>query len=416
MTRNFVYSAVSAGSAVLMLALLSIAGRLLGPDEYGIFMWAIGLATVAEVFMDFGLHQVTIRGIAKDHTQAGPVFRTSLWLKALPAVGMVIVFGGVVVWLRDDPVVRLASLIMLGSAVMRSYVLTARGVLQGLEQFGADALVTVLDRALLLGACGLALWLGASVIQVSLVFLAARVVSTLVALVIAERSLGSQIGPAPAWRTLVAEALPVGLFLLVLNLYNRIDTLMLGVMQGDRATGFYNTAYPIYEGLTYASAIITAVLVPRLSRLWVSDRRAYRALVGRSLVGTAALAVVVAGAAWPLAGFAIQLFFGAEYVDAVPALRWLLVGLPFIYVIWVLHTVALSAHRTDVLLKVTAAGTLLNVGLNLLLIPAYSYTGAAIATVISEVLAMVLLLTALRGTLVTEPSSPTAVSDEPTGV
>jgi len=414
-TRNVVYSAVSAGSAVLMLALLSIAGRQLGPDDYGAFMWAIGLATIAEVFMDFGLHQVTIRSIAKDYAQAGPVFRTSLWLKALPAVGMVVVFSGVAVWLRDDPVVRLASLIMLGSAVMRSYVLTARGVLQGLEQFGADALVTVLDRALLLGACGIALWLGASVIQVSLVFLAARVVSTVVALGIAGRSVAPATGPAPAWRTLVAEALPVGLFLLVLNLYNRIDTLMLGVMQGDRATGFYNTAYPIYEGLTYGSAIITAVLVPRLSRLWVSDRGAYRALVVRSLAGTAALAVLVAAAAWPLAGFAIRIFFGAEYVEALPALRWLLVGLPFIYVIWVLHTVALSAHRTDVLLKVTAAGTLLNVGLNLLLIPGYSYTGAAIATVISEVMAMLLLLAALRGTLA-RPSSAPPVSDGPTGV
>jgi O-antigen/teichoic acid export membrane protein len=396
-----------------MLALLSIAGRLLGPDEYGVFMWAIGLATVAEVFMDFGLHQVTIRGIAKDPAQAGPVFRTSLWLKALPAVGMVVVFGGVAVWLRDDPVVRLASLIMLGSAVMRSYVLTARGVLQGLERFGADALVTVLDRALLLLACGWALCLGASVIQVSLVFLAARVASTLVALAIAARLVGAVTGPPPVWRTLVAEALPVGLFLLVLNLYNRVDTLMLGVMQGDRATGLYNTAYPIYEGLTYASAIITAVLVPRLSRLWASDQHAYRVLARRSLIGTAALAVLVAAAAWPLAGVAIRIFFGSDYLEAVPALQWLLAGLPFIYVIWVLHTVALSAHRTDVLLKVTAAGTVLNVGLNLLLIPGYSYTGAAIATVISEVVAMLLLLAALGGTL-SGPSSPTPVSDAST--
>ncbi len=401
MTRNLFYSAASASSALFMLALLAAAGQLLPPEDYGAFQWAIALATVAEVFMDFGLHQVTIRSIAKAPADAGRIFRTSLRLKVLPGVAMVLVFAGLAAWLQSDSTVRMVAVLLLASAVTRSYILTARGILQGLERFGADALVTIVDRALLLLCCVMALVAGAGLVQFALVFLGARVITTFMALAVVRRlTTPHAVGDDNRlWRHLASEALPVGLFLLVLNLYNRVDTLMLGVMVDLRAAGLYNTAYPIYEGLTYASAIITAVLVPRLSRLWAHDRAAHRQLVLRSVVATFALAVVVAGVAWPFAGIGIRFVFGAQYVEAVPALRWLLSGLPLIYVIWVLHAVAISGHRTSVLVWVTAAGTIFNVGLNLVLIPDYSYVGAAAATVASELVTVVLLLWGLRDTL-----------------
>ena len=398
MTRNLFYSAVSAGSAVLMLALLFVAMRGLSVADYGDFMYAVKVATIAEVLMDFGLHQVTIRAIARDQRQAGRLFHTSLLLKILPGIGMVVVSSAVVFWLRPEPSVRIACVLMLLSAVPRSYLLTARGVLQGLERFGHDAFVTTIDRALLLAACAFALWMGASVVQVAIVFLVVRGATALFALGQIRRHVGAGRFDPAAWRALSIEALPVGFFLLALNLYSGVDTLMLGSMSGPYETGLYNAAYPLYEGLTYATAIISAVLAPRLARLWVTDAEGYRTLVLRSAAAVAVLAVVVATVAWPFAEWALVMF-GNEYSPAARTLRWLLLGLPFIYVIWVLHSVAISADKTRVLLWVTLTGVLLNVGLNLWLIPRYSYNGAAAATVASELVTMLLLFYGLRSAL-----------------
>ena len=207
MTRHLIYSAISSGSAVLMLVLLTIAGRTLGVDDFGAFTYAITIATIAEVFMDFGLHQVTIRAIARDHASAGRYFGTSLLAKLLPGVGMVLIFGGLTLLLREEPVVRLACALMLCSATMRSYLLTARGVLQGLERFGDDALVTTLDRALLVLCCGLALWWGAGVIGVSVVFLAVRIVTAGLSLFMVGRLVGRGSFDRELWRQLPAEAL-----------------------------------------------------------------------------------------------------------------------------------------------------------------------------------------------------------------
>jgi O-antigen/teichoic acid export membrane protein len=398
MTRNLIYSSVSAGSAVLMLALLAVAGQYLGVADYGDFMYAVKIATIAEVFMDFGLHQVTIRAIARDRQRAGGLFHTSLLLKILPGVVMVAASTAVVFWLRPEPAVRVACVLMLLSAVPRSYLLTARGVLQGLERFGHDAFVTTLDRALLLAACVVALWMGASVIQLAVVFLLVRFGTAAFAL----RVIRGHVGPGrfdpTLWRPLTLEALPIGFFLLALNLYSGVDTLMLGSMAGPYATGLYNAAYPIYEGLTYATAIISAVLAPRLSRLWTTDAAAYRRLALRSAAAVAVLAVGIAAVAWPLAAWALVLF-GEGFAPAAGTLRWLLAGLPFIYVIWVLHSVAISSENTRVLLWVTLTGVLLNVGLNLWLIPRYAQDGAAAATVASEVMTVLLLFYGLRSAL-----------------
>jgi O-antigen/teichoic acid export membrane protein len=238
----------------------------------------------------------------------------------------------------------------------------------------------------------------ASVVQLSLVFLGVRILTAAGAVVIARRHVGTGVLDRVLWRSLPAEALPVGLFLLVLNLYNRFDTVMLNKLAGDRASGLYGAAYPVYEGLTYATAVVSAVLIPKLSRMWTERSPEYRGLVLRSQAGVFALAIVVAAAAWPLAEVGVRVF-GAEFAPAATTLRLLLLGLPFVYVTWILHAVAIAADRTRALLVVTSIGTALNVGLNLFLIPRYSYNGAAVATVISEVVAMSALMYGLRSAL-----------------
>lgn len=399
MTRNFVYSTISAASALLMLALLTLAGQRLGVDGFGAFTYAIAVATIAEVLMDFGLHQVTIRAIAQGTAPAGRYLATSMALKVIPGVVMVALASGAVWLLRAEPDVRMASFLMLLSATMRSYLLTARGILQGLERFGDDALVTVGDRALLVLACSAALVMGAGVVGVSAVFLATRAASAAGALALARSRGGHGLPDRDLARTLPREAFPVGLFLLVLNLYNRLDTVMLGSMLGleaNAATGRYGAAYGLYEGLTYATAIMSAVLAPRLSNLWVTDRPAYRLLVSRSLIGALVLALFVGGVGWMAADLGIHWLFGHAFEPAARTLRLLILGLPFIYVIWVLHAVALSSHHTSALVVVTAMGIGVNVALNLWLIPRYAENGAAVATAISEAAVMMLLLWRLR--------------------
>ncbi len=400
MIRNFFYSTVSASTAALLLLLYIAAARMLGSvDALGKFSFALLLGGVFETLMDFGLHQVTIRAVARDRSRASFLLRHALAIKLLwasAALAALIVIANV---LRPQWDVRVACYLIGGSLVFRSYMLTIRGVLQGLERFGWDAVVVLADRVLLLAFGVAALWLGTGLRGLSIAFVVARGAALVLALAVTQLRLGG-VGfayDAEVWRDLHRTALPLGFFLVVLNLYSYVDGVMLGYLRTDAETGLYAAAYRVYEGFTYAALALSTVLTPRLSALFTSDRAGHRRLALQGTVGSAAFGGAVAIVAFAIATPLLVLLFGRDYAAATSAFRILVVGLPVVFAIWILHAIAISVDRERLLLKTGLIGLAVNVGLNLYVIPHYGPVGAAGATVAGEVVSMGVLVAGLRG-------------------
>ena len=399
MLRNFAYSAVSSGTAALLLILMIVAGRVLGDVEFGKFTFALMLGGLFETLMDFGLHQVTIRAVARDRSKAPALLQHALAIKLVWAAGTLVLLVATATLLRPQADVRFACYLIGGSLVFRSYMLTLRGVLQGLERFGWDSIVLILDRGLLL-VCGIAaLWAGTGLRGLTIAFVIARGVAFLVSASFTHFQLGG-LGlryDRDVWRDLHTTALQLGFFLIVLNLYQYVDSVMLGAMRTDAETGLYGAAFKIYEGFTYAPLAISSVLTPRLSELFVRDRAQHRRLFAVGLAGSTALGVLVAAAGFLLATPILVLLFGADFAAATTSFRILCAGLPIVFAIWILHAAAISVDRERLLLKTGLIGLAVNVGLNLYVIPRYGGNGAAFATVAGELVSSGILVTGLRG-------------------
>jgi O-antigen/teichoic acid export membrane protein len=396
--RNFAYSAVSSGTAALLLILMIVAGRVLGETEFGKFAFALTFGGLFETLMDFGLNQVTIRAVARDRSQAASLLHHALAIKLLWAAATLTALCATATVLRPQWDVRFACYLIGGSLVFRSYMLTIRGVLQGLERFGWDSLIVIADRGLLL-AFGLAsLWLGMGLRGLALAFVVARGAALTLAGVLTHFQLGG-FGlryDREIWRDLHATALPLGFFLVVLNLYSYIDSVLLGVMRTDAETGLYIAAYKIYEGFTYGALAISAVLTPRLAQLFVSDRARHRHLALRGVAGSTTLGMLVGAVAFGVATRLLVRLFGSEYAGATAPFRILCVGLPIVFAIWILQAIAISVDRERLLLKTGVLGLVLNFGLNLYAIPHYGASGAAFATVTGELVSMGVLVVNLR--------------------
>jgi O-antigen/teichoic acid export membrane protein len=399
MLRNFAYSSLSAGTAALLLILMIAAGRVLGEVEFGKFAFALLLGGIFETLMDFGLHQVTVRAVARDKARATTLLHHVLAIKLLWAAGTMALLIVTANILRPQWDVRIACYLIGGSLVFRSYMLTIRGVLQGLEHFGWDSVVVLADRGLLLVFGLAALWSGTGLRGLTIAFVAARGVALVLAGIIAQARLGG-VGfryDGAAWLDLHKTALPLGFFLVVLNLYSYVDGVMLGFMRTDAETGLYTAAYKIYEGFTYAPLAISTVLTPRLSELFVVDRRRHRQVAVRGVASSAALGVAVATVAYVIARPLLVFLFGDAFADATPPFRILAFGLPVVFAIWILHAAAISVDRERLLLRTGLLGLAVNVGLNLYAIPHYGPNGAAFATVAGEIVSMAMLVAGLRG-------------------
>ena len=397
LSRNFIYATASSGSAVLLLWVLVLAGRRLGTEAFGQFSFAVALATIGESLMDWGLHQAAIRSVARERGAAGAVFRSSIALKFAPSAVMVIALTLIGRWAHSEPDVRTACTLLAVSAVMRSYLLTIRGVLQGLERFSWDTAVVLLDRVLLLAFSAAVLLLGGRLVALSWAFVAARTVSLSAAFLIARGHLGS-LAPTydpELWRDLSQRALPLGAFLILLNLYSYVDTVMLSVMKTDVETGLYSAAYRIYEGVTYGAAVLSAVLTPRLSAEFVRDRERFSSLARQGFWASIGLAAALGIVTAAIAPWALRILFQGDFEKAAVTLRILVVGLVVVFPIWILQAIAIATATEGVLLRTTAIGVIVNVCANFVLIPAAGRDGAALATVIGEAVNVLLLLRGL---------------------
>lgn len=396
--QNLAFAGASGASAGLLLLLFVIAGRVLGDVEFGKFSFALALGTIFETLMDFGLHQVTIREVARDKSRASAVLHHTLGIKLLWTAAGLTALLITATLLRQEWDVRMACYLIGGALVARSFMFTIRGVLQGLERFGWDSIVVLGDRGLLLLFGAAVLWSGYGLLQLSAAFVLARGAALVLGAWLTQAQLGG-VGvkyDRDVWRDLQRSAVPFGLFLVVLNLYSYIDSVMLGVMKGDVETGIYGAAYKVYEGVGYLPGVIASVLTPRLSSLYVTDKAAHRRLVYGGLAGSVGLAIVVTVVGYALAEPAMRLLFGESFVVSAQPFRILCIGLVFVFAIWTLHATAISANRERLLVRAALIGLAVNVAVNVYTIPSMGANGAALATVVGEFVSLLVLVVGLR--------------------
>jgi O-antigen/teichoic acid export membrane protein len=390
--ENVVFAGLSAATNGLALILILYAAQVLSTEENGLLQIALAFAAIGEPLMDFGLHQASIRQIARDRSSARDVLANSIPMKALSGAGMCV--GLSIIALAWYPAAAPGALLMLGSAAIRSYLLTVRGVLQGLEHFRHDAVVMCADRAFMLAGGAAALWLGGGVPGLALSFVLTRAAALLIALALTRRHVETITisFDTAAWRALRDSAVPLGAFLTVLTVYNYVDQLLLARLSSEWDVGVYGNVYKIYEALTYGSGILASVLTPRFAALWATDRAAHRHLAWRGVAGAAALGCAVGAVAWMAAPLAVRLLFPPDYLEGVRALRILSSGLGLVFAIWILHALAMSTFNARLLLQTTLVSLLINIGLNVWLIPTWHRDGAAVATLGGEAVALVMLV------------------------
>jgi O-antigen/teichoic acid export membrane protein len=160
----------------------------------------------------------------------------------------------------------------------------------------------------------------------------------------------------------------------------RIDILMLGLMRGQGEVGLYESAYMLIKNIDAVVFVFIASLFPVLSRLHGADDARLRQMFRKSFMYLAGVGLSAAVGVSLLARPIILALYGEGFSDAVSLLPLLMAGW-FFLILSTLNTYMLNAMRMERRnLVFVMSGAAFNVLLNLALIPAYGYFGAAWAT------------------------------------
>lgn len=181
------------------------------------------------------------------------------------------------------------------------------------------------------------------------------------------------------------------------TVYFRCDIILLERLAEPAAVGYYAAAYRFLDGIVLLTAPLSVIWFRKLRMVW-KEERAFWAQIGwmSTIMFAASICIVAAGTLF--SGEIVVLTFGSEYADSAHLLPWLFGALIFLLPNGILTQAAIARNRERVYAVAAGAGAVLNIGLNLFLIPELGGLGAAWATIATEVFLTVALIVGLRTT------------------
>src|SRR5271166_2183711 len=199
-----------------------------------------------------------------------------------------------------------------------------------------------------------------------------------------------EIGDSLAWR----RTSIMGVAWFSNMAFNSIDLLMLGAMSNAHQVGLYSAAYRLLSQILVTYYLFTNALYPRLARQAIEDR--VRMLRPRFLLPLFGTGVVLAiGLAMVRRGL-LTIFFGHQFLAAAGLLFVLTWCLPLDFLTSYLSNAYIAWGMEKRVLLCTAVAAACNVLLNLIWIPVYGATAAAVNTVISYIIFLASLALAGR--------------------
>jgi O-antigen/teichoic acid export membrane protein len=364
--------------------------RFLGPDQYGLLGYAQGIFSMAAVVTSLGIDDIVIRQLVIDRTKRYEYLSAAALLRL--TVGLVFVVLAAIYCAASSPSDSSPHLILIMTLALP---FSAIGVLA----LDLQAIVASKQAAIARGSqsviCSL-LRLMSAFFNFPLVAFAW--INTLVAplsgtILVARHR---QAAPAVKFKVpqlstlayLSRQGWPLLLSSVSIILYMRMDQILLKFMCGDHETGIYLAAVRLTELWSFIPVVICSSIYPSIIKARETNSVKYARRMQLLYDGLYCLSLASAVFITLFATSIVKTLFGSAYLDSIPVLQvhiWSTIAVFF----GVASGQWLLAEGLQLISLIrTALGLLVNLILNLVLIPSYGALGAALATTVSYSIAV----------------------------
>ncbi|MFS0725642.1 polysaccharide biosynthesis C-terminal domain-containing protein [Paenibacillus sp. 1P07SE] len=360
-----------------------VMARLLGPEGKGIITAILVIPTLVVTIADLGIRQATAFFIGQRTYEQRDIVSslTFLWLlTSLLSVGIVTVLflfqysGQYSWWLLSVCILTIP--VNLGIQYLRG-IMQGRGRIGGINR--VEIVKTAFNFAILMLLVG---WLGLGVFGAALT----QLLLLLVTLAYSFRLLKGEIGFSvrvvqPIPQMLIRKGFAFALALFVIQLNYRIDIVFLEQMTTVTDVGLYSVGTNIAELIWQVPTAIGLILFSRSA-----SSRTTEAAIARTakLIRLVIPLLLVCGALfWLMAPVMIDLMYGAAFAGSGTIIRYLLPGIIIMVIFKLLHADLSGRGAPLFSLRVSLLALVVNIVLNLFLIPGYGAIGSAVASSVS---------------------------------
>ena len=379
----------AAGKAA-MLVITIVAARRLNPDPFAILALAMASGWLLGVATDAGLSMYLARETAREPR------RGRHFVLEIVSVRAGLAFLGATIAVLATPSLvprhwRMQFVLVVAAQLCGAVLETIAHYFRGVQRSEIESAIHAAYRVAMLALALVVLWQWRRLDYLAIAMLVPGVIAIGVSMIVALRlaiRLEPDLTDGQAWSAsssgltpakFFRDVFPLGAAVLISALYFRIDVYFIQQWHGFQPVGGYNAAFRLVEALRLLPAAVMAVTFPLLVQ--ARDTNLVRRIGGMLAVAGGALAIVCAAGAPVI----MPLLYGAQYEYAVSAFAVLSLALPLFFLNYALthQVIGWDGHREYLAIVTMALAG--NIAANILLVPERGLVGAAIATVLTEI-------------------------------
>ncbi len=368
--------------------------RYLGPDEFGFLSFAGAYVALFSAFAALGLDNIVVREITRTPENKNEIIGTAFVLKLFGGISILILaVVGVIMFQHDD-----AKIVLIVGIIASGTVFQVFDVIDFWFQSQIASKNTVCARnsafVLLSAFKVLLILLNAPLIFFALAGVAEIALGSIGLIIIYHRTGQSMI----KWRwsrqwaaRMLKDSWPIILSGVSISIYMKIDQVMLARMLDNKAVGIYSAAIGLSEVWYFVPMAVVSSVFPTIVKTKIEDESVYYQRIQKLFSLMVVLSLCIALPISLMSTRLIATVFGTDYQAADQVLSIHVWASFFVFMGVAQSPWDLTENLTKIALIRMVFGAIVNVGLNLILIPTHGVIGAAIATVVSQAFASVIL-------------------------
>ena len=368
--------------------------NIVGAADFGFYFSLLNFSLLLNIVLDLGIVNFNNRNIAQNHNILSKHLSNIVALKLLLAIIYAIfsISAALIIGYDNHQLMILGILIF--NQFLLSMILYLRSNISGLQLFKTDSIISVLDRLLMIIICSVLIWGNVTEKQISIEWFvlsqtAAYLITAIIAFVIiVNKSKFFKLNfDFKFFRVFLKQSYPYALLILLMAFYNRIDSVMLERMlpDGQMQAGIYAQAFRILEAASMFAYLFSVLLLPMFAKM-IKKAQNIESLARLSFLLIIVPAIVIMNISLFYKNEIMELMYVEHTAISAQVLGILMIGFIGISTTYIFGTLLTANGNLKYLNIMAGFGMILNISLNLILIPRYEVVGSAIASMITQVL------------------------------
>jgi O-antigen/teichoic acid export membrane protein len=369
--------------------------NVVGAESYGLYFALFNFSMILNIFLDLGITNFNNRNISQHRFLLHKHLSNIVGLKLMLAI-VYAVFSLVVAAIIGYNKIQFHLLFFLIiNQFLVSFTLYLRSNISALHLFRTDSLISVLDRTLMIIICSVLLFtnIAGGKFQIEW-FVYSQTIAYIITLLITMLVVISKSGKITIRvdrkfaLVFLRKSYPYALLILLMAFYNRIDSVMLERMLpdpiGKREAGVYAQAFRLLDAVAMFGALFGGLLLPMFSSM-IKKKEPVGPIVNLAVALLFVPSIIIAVSSLLYDRDIMALLYHSHIEDSADMLGLLMTGFVGIATTYIFGSLLTANGSIKELNYMAAGGMILNVVLNLILIPRYYALGSAVASMVTQI-------------------------------